>query len=131
MPATWYSDWPDAHGFHQDDVVARRFAQQHGFAGFLGDATEGARGRRGADEAPSRRDSSSMRVLSPRMLPPAIGELGSTASTATRLPCSSRCRPKASMKVDLPTPGIPVMPMRILLPVWGRHCSRISWARSR
>ncbi len=35
-------------------------------------------------------DSSSMRVLSPRMEPPVTDEDGSTASTATRRPCSMR-----------------------------------------
>ncbi len=35
-----------------------------------------------------------MRVLSPRMLPPVTGLLGSTASTATRCPCSTQVRPE-------------------------------------
>ena len=51
-----------------------------------------------------------MRVLSPRMLPPVRFELGSMASTATRWPAAVRCVPRASMNVDLPTPGTPVMP---------------------
>ena len=55
----------------------------------------------------------SMRVLSPRMLPPVTGLLGSTASTATRWPFDQQCRPRSvSMKVLLPTPGGPVMPTR-------------------
>mgnify|MGYP000456671995 CR=1 FL=1 len=61
--------------------------------------------------------SSSMRVLSPRILPPESCEEGSTANTATLWPRLSRYMPKASIKVDLPTPGTPVMPIRILLPV--------------
>jgi hypothetical protein len=57
-----------------------------------------------------------MRVLSPRIEPPLRFEEGSTASTATLWPWSIRCRPKASMKVDLPTPGTPEMPSRTDLP---------------
>ena len=64
-----------------------------------------------------------MRVLSPRIEPPPSREEGSTASTASRWPRDRTCRPKLSMKVDLPTPGAPEMPMRIERPVRG---SRIS-----
>jgi hypothetical protein len=47
---------------------------------------------------------------------------GSTASTATRWPRSIRNRPRASMKVLLPTPGTPLMPRRKLRPLCGsRH----------
>src|SRR5574343_1294097 len=60
-----------------------------------------------------------MRVLSPRIEPPDTVEDGSTASTATRWPCPIRYRPSASMKVDLPTPGTPLMPSRKDFPVWG------------
>ena len=48
-----------------------------------------------------------MRVLSPRIEPPLRVLDGSTASTATRWPASTRCRPSASMNVDLPAPGAP------------------------
>ena len=72
-------------------------------------------------KAPVFCDSSSIRVLSPRMEPPVTLEDGSTASTATLWPCSMRYSPRASMKVDLPTPGTPEMPMRIELPVWGQQ----------
>ncbi|CAM5368098.1 hypothetical protein FALB51S_01697 [Frigidibacter albus] len=54
----------------------------------------------------------SIRVLSPRMEPPERAEEGSTASTATRSPCAVSIIPKDSMKVDLPTPGVPDSPMR-------------------
>ena len=57
-------------------------------------------------------DSRSMRVLSPRIEPPETVDDGSTASTATRWPCAISCSPSASMKVLLPTPGTPEMPMR-------------------
>ena len=48
----------------------------------------------------------------PSMEPPLMAEEGSTASTATRWPCSMMVVPRASMKVDLPTPGTPEMPTR-------------------
>ena len=68
--------------------------------------------------------SRSMRVLSPRMLPPEIGLDGSTLSTATFSPRSRiRCMPSASMKVLLPTPGTPVMPTRRDWPVCGSSAS--------
>ena len=44
-------------------------------------------------------------------------EEGSTASTATLWPRSISIMPSTSMVVDLPTPGEPVMPTRIGLPV--------------
>jgi hypothetical protein len=75
-------------------------------------------------------DSSSMRVLSPRMEPPVTDDDGSTASTATRRPCSMRYSPSASMKVDLPTPGTPEMPTRIAPPVCGSRPSSTFCARA-
>lgn len=45
-----------------------------------------------------------MRSLSPRMAPPEVSEEGSTASTATRCPACSSCRPRASMRQLLPAP---------------------------
>src|SRR5262245_25502245 len=75
-------------------------------------------------------ESRAMRVLSPRMLPPERALDGSTASTATRLPCAMRWRPKASMNVLLPTPGTPVMPTRAARPVDGSSTSRRRWAAS-
>ena len=65
------------------------------------------------------RDSSSMRVLSPRMLPLVTVLLGSTASTATLCPRSQSHVPSASMNVLLPAPGTPVMPTRTAPPVRG------------
>ncbi len=53
-----------------------------------------------------------MRVLSPRIEPPVRVDDGSTASTATRKPCEVSSVPNASMNVDLPTPGTPLMPIR-------------------
>jgi hypothetical protein len=72
-----------------------------------------------------------MRVLSPRIEPPVSGDDGSTASTATRKPSPSKCMPKVSMKVDLPTPGTPLMPIRSAPPVCGISRSSSACARSR
>ncbi len=60
-----------------------------------------------------------MRVLSPRIEPPVRDDDGSTASTATLWPAATRLDPSVSMVVDLPTPGTPVMPTRIAVPVKG------------
>src|ERR1700678_3252035 len=72
-----------------------------------------------------------MRVLSPRMLPPLRVDDGSTASTATRCPWSMSWPPRASMKVDLPTPGTPVMPTRRAGPACGSSRVSTCWARIR
>ena len=77
------------------------------------------------------RASSSMRVLSPRIEPPDRLLDGSTASTATRWPAAVRWSPNDSMKVDLPTPGGPLMPRRTLPPVAGRTEAISSSACSR
>ena len=82
-------------------------------------------------KAAGARASSNMRVLSPRIEPPLRFEDGSTASTATWCPWPMRWRPKASMKVDLPTPGTPEMPRRVDPPVWGIRRSKRAWARAR
>ncbi len=58
-----------------------------------------------------------MRVLSARIEPPVRRDDGSTASTATLWPWPVRSEPSASIMVDLPTPGAPVMPTRTALPV--------------
>ena len=63
--------------------------------------------------------SRAMRVLSPRIEPPVRVEDGSTASTATLWPSAVSREPSASMAVDLPTPGTPVIPTRTAPPVWG------------
>ena len=70
----------------------------------------------------------SMRVLSPRIEPPLRSDEGSMASTASLCRSEVTMLPMASMKVDLPAPGTPVMPMRTECPAWGRHCSMISCA---
>ena len=83
----------------------------------------------GRMKASSRWLSSSMRVLSPRMEPPETEEDGSTASTASFMPRSISQTPSASMKVDLPAPGTPEMPMRIALPVRGSRAVSTCCAR--
>ena len=80
-------------------------------------------------KASSRWLSSSIRVLSPRMEPPDTDDEGSTANTASFLPCSISQTPSASMNVDLPAPGTPEMPMRIALPVLGNKALSTCWAR--
>ena len=72
-----------------------------------------------------------MRVLSPRIEPPVRVLDGSTASTASLLPASTRCMPSASMNVDLPAPGAPVMPTRTALPVAGINASSSATASAR
>ena len=57
----------------------------------------------------------SILVLSPRILPLLIELLGSIASTATFFPSFIKWFPKASIKVLLPTPGTPVIPILIEL----------------
>ena len=58
-------------------------------------------------------DNNSIRVLSPSIDPPDLLEVGSTANTATFKPLLINIRPKLSIKVDFPTPGVPVNPIRI------------------
>ena len=75
----------------------------------------------GRIKASGARASSAMRVLSPRIAPPPRFEAGSTASTAIRRPSAMPSRPKRSIKVDLPAPGGPEMPMRTALPGFGQE----------
>ncbi len=72
----------------------------------------------------------SMRVLSPRMEPPLRSDEGSIASTANLCLSEVTMLPMASMKVDLPAPGTPVMPMRTDRPAWGRQRSMMACARA-
>src|SRR5262249_4981536 len=80
---------PDTHGFDQNILVSSGFADQHALAGAAGHAAKAAARRRGADKALVCTLNRSMRVLSPRMLPPESGLDGSTLSTATFSPNSS------------------------------------------
>ena len=66
----------------------------------------------GRTKAFSFTDNVGIRVLSPSMDPPLTTELGSTVSTATEWPRLIMCPPSVSMKVDLPAPGGPVIPIR-------------------
>ena len=52
MEATATSELPHAHRLHQDDVVARGFADHHGLPGLAGHPAEGPAGRGGPDESP-------------------------------------------------------------------------------
>jgi hypothetical protein len=80
----------------------------------------------GRIKASSDEASFSIRVLSPRIDPLETDDEGSTASTATRWPPFTNRRPKVSMKVLLPTPGTPEIPMRRAPPVSGRRSVRSS-----
>ena len=62
-----------------------------------------------------------MRVLSPKILPP-VDELdGSIAKTATFLPFPTKVVPNDSINVLFPTPGTPVIPIRIEFPANGKQ----------
>ena len=66
-----------------------------------------------------------MRVLSARMEPPLRAEEGIDGQHGDLWPAVVRNVPSASMVVDLPTPGTPVMPTRTALPVDGKSsCTR-------
>ena len=56
---------------------------------------------------------------------------GSTASTATRCPAPVSRVPSASMKVDFPTPGTPLIPTRCAPPACGSSSSSSSCAAAR
>ena len=58
-------------------------------------------------------ESFSILVLSPKIDPPENRDEGSTANTATLRPFFISFIPKDSIKVDLPTPGTPVIPILI------------------
>ena len=103
----------DADRLDDHDVARRGLAHEHRLARAARDTAERAARRRRADErvrlarelAPcaSCRRGSSRRV---RVLD------GSTASTAILSPASTRACPSASMNVDFPAPGAPVIPTR-------------------
>ena len=80
-------------------------------------------------------DNSFMRVLSPRIEPLLRSLDGSIASTAKCFPLSHNSFPNASIKVDLPAPGTPVIPTRMEWPAYGRHSSitfcAIAWSANR
>src|SRR5580700_8939607 len=72
-------------------------------------------------KTPSSVACSCMRIRSPSSAPPVNGDVGSTASTATRRPAARNARSSAPVTVDLPTPGAPVRPMIRAPPVSGRR----------
>src|SRR5215470_2466518 len=69
-----------------------------------------------------------MRTRSPRIAPPLNGLVGSTASTPTSRSSARMHATSASVSVDLPAPGAPVIPTDQALPVCG--CSRLTTARA-
>ena len=119
--ATAVSDWPTPTvstmttskpaASHSSIVsrVSRGDAAERAGAG--GGADEGVRlGCEAASSASCRRGSSRR----------CAGDEGSTASTATRWPRPVSIEPSASISVDLPTPGAPVIPDPWAPPVLGR-----------
>ena len=131
MSATAVSDWPTPTV--STSTVSKPAASTSSMASRVRRATPPrvVPAGDGRMNAASRRDSSSMRVLSPRIEPPPRLDDGSTASTASDRPRSISPRPKRSMKVDLPTPGTPVIPSRTDLPVCGSSAASRQSARSR
>ena len=125
MSQTAVSDWPMPTV--STSTTSKPAASHNSIASRVFAATppsvpdEGEGRMKAASEFASR----AIRVLSPRIEPPVRAEEGSTASTATLWPRPIRNMPSSSMVVDLPTPGEPVMPTRIALPVSGNSaCTR-------
>ncbi len=131
MSATATSDWPTP--MVSTMTTSKPNASHSSIASRVRRATppRWAPPGEGRMKASGWRESSLMRVLSPRIDPPVRELDGSTASTATRCPSPTRCRPNASMKVDLPTPGAPLMPMRTARPASGRTASSTEVASAR
>ena len=71
-------------------------------------------------------------VLSARMEPPLMDEVGSTARMANRLPSFRISCPSASIKVDLPTPGVPEIPIlmedSLAVPSCSSNASAMAWS---
>jgi hypothetical protein len=67
----------------------------------------------------------------PKMDPPLTTDVGSTVRTATRCPALIALSPSASINVDFPTPGTPVMPIRNDIPTSGNRAvsSDSAWSR--
>ena len=83
----------DANRLHQHDIEASRLDERHRLARLARhppSVPEVGEGRMKADWLCARR---AMRVLSARIEPPERVDVGSTASTATRWPCSMRLMP--------------------------------------
>ena len=66
-----------------------------------------------------------MRMRSPRMAPPVMRLVGSTAMIATVLPWRRRASASASTSVLLPAPGGPVMPTMRAWPAQGASSARV------
>ncbi len=123
MPATVISDWPTPTV--STTITSKPAASQTSIASRVFSATPPSEPPEGDGRMNDLACASrfSIRVLSPRIEPPEIELDGSTDSTATECPCPIRWSPSASMNVDFPTPGAPLMPTRIERPVWGNSAS--------
>ena len=131
MSATMVSDWPTPT---VSTITTSYPAASHKMiASRVRRATppSAARLGEGRIKAPGSRLSRSIRVLSPRIEPPVRADDGSTARTATRRPDAVSIEPKLSIKVDLPTPGVPVRPSLIAPPALGKRTAIRSSASAR
>jgi len=70
-------------------------------------------------KTPGSRKCSVRRMRSPRSAPCVNGLEGSTETTPTVLSCARIWRTSAAIRLDLPTPGGPVMPTTYAEPVSG------------
>ena len=114
ISATAVSDWPAPTVSTMHRVEPGRLAHQDRLAGAPRDAARARPGRGRADEggrarAPVRPSASCRRGSRRRR----ASTPGSTASTAIRGPSAMPSSPKRSIKVDLPAPGGPEMPIRV------------------
>jgi len=131
MPATVVSLWPTPTVSTR--ITSKPAASQTSMASRVLSATPPSEPRDGDGrmKASGLTDRCSIRVLSPRMEPPVMVLDGSIASTATRCPRRISSSPRASMNVDFPAPGEPLIPSRIESPVCGRSASSTPAARRR
>ena len=132
MSATAVSDWPDADRLDEHDVVAGRLHDDDRLAGRAGDAAERAGRRRRADER--------VRVGGEPGHPGLVAEDAAAGAGRRRVDGEHRdpvalrrsaAPPSASMNVDLPTPGTPVMPTRRAGPACGSSRGQQRPARAR
>ncbi len=130
MPATVVSDWPTPTVSTR--MTSKPAASQTSIASRVFSATPPSEPRDGEGRMNEfgSWQSRSIRVLSPRIDPPEIVLDGSTARTATRCPWAITCSPSASMNVDFPEPGAPLIPSRSEPPVRGRIASTTASARA-
>ena len=108
---------PDADGLDEDHVEAGRLEQHDRLPGRPGDPAEGARRRRRPDVGVRvRRPAAPSGSCRPGSNRRCASTTGRRRAPRPGAPARSGTCPSASMNVDLPTPGTPVMPTRMRLP---------------